>query len=154
MSIKERTKSMRMRRLSQKSSFLLQEGPLPPESSLLKIVIIDWEMSRLSSLDFDLGHCFAELYLLTHFRSVKAGAKCISAFMAGYGPLDEDVAFRVALHFGAHLLVWPWRVEGWGEGEVMDECIRMGRDYCTHAYRKDIEFFRGGVLDRVFFSGT
>jgi hypothetical protein len=45
-------------------------------------------------------------------------------------------------------------VDGWGEGEIMDKCISMGRDYCTHAYMKDIEFFRGGVLDKVFSPGT
>jgi hypothetical protein len=108
-------------------------------------------MSQISSRAFDLGQCFAELYLLTHFRSVEAGAQCISAFMAGYGPIDEDLAFRIALHFGTHLLVWPCRVGGWGEGEIMEKCIEMGRDYCEHAYKKDIEFFRRGVLAKLFF---
>jgi len=72
--------------------------------------------------------------------------------MAGYGPVDKDLAFRVALHFGTHLIVWPCRVPGWGEGEIMKKCIEKGRDYVLHAYTKDIEFFRGSVLDRVFFA--
>jgi hypothetical protein len=135
-------------------SFLLHDSPIPPESEPLKIVVIDWEMSQVSSRAFDLGQCFAELYLLTHFRSVEAGSQCISVFMAGYGPVEEDLAFRVALHFGTHLLVWPCRVGGWGEGEIMEKCVKMGRDYCKHAYEKDKEFFKGGVLDKVFYPDT
>jgi thiamine kinase-like enzyme len=117
----------------------------------LKILVIDWELSQIGSRAFDLGQCFAELYLLAHFRSIEAGSQLISAFMAGYGPIDEDLAFRIALHFGTHLIVWPCRVPGWGEGEIMEKCIEKGRDYVQRAYTKDIEFFRDGVLDKVFF---
>jgi hypothetical protein len=53
---------------------------------------------------------FAELYLLTHFRSIIAGAALISAVMTGYGSLDDDLAFRVALHFGVHLVVVSLRL--------------------------------------------
>jgi hypothetical protein len=71
--------------------------------------------------------------------------------MTGYGAVDEDLAFHIALHFGTHLIVWPCRIPGWGEGEIMEKCIGKGRDYVRHAYTKDVEFFRGSVLDKVFF---
>jgi hypothetical protein len=75
----------------------------------------------------------------------------ISALMIGYGSLDVDMAFRVALHFGVHLIVWPCRVPWWGEGEVMEKCVEFGRDCCQHAWKKDKEWFRGGVLEKLFF---
>lgn len=71
--------------------------------------------------------------------------------MAGYGPVSEDMAFRIALHFGVHMVVWPVRIKIWGEGEILESCVKMGRDYCVHAYMRDIEFFRGGPLDMLFF---
>lgn len=92
--------------------------------------------------------------MLTHFRSIEAGTLLIPAFMAGYGPVDEELAFRIALHFGTHLIVWPCRVPGWGEGEIMEKCVEKGRDYVQHAYTKDVEFFRGGVLDKIFFPAS
>lgn len=94
----------------------------------------------------------------------------IGAFIKAYGSLldgeeeeeEEEVAWRVALVFGVHLMVWPWRVPGWvdGEGEedrvageLMERCVRMGRDCCVSAYGRDREFFRGGVLSGLFFAG-
>lgn len=133
------------------SSFLLRDGPIPSGPEPLKLVVIDWELSQLSSRAFDLGQCFAELFLLKHFRSIQAGSDMISAFMTGYGSLNEDMAFRVALHFGVHLIVWPCRVQGWGEGAIMEKCVEFGRDCCEHAWKKDKEWFRGGALGALFF---
>jgi hypothetical protein len=110
-------------------------------------------MSHIGSPAFDLGQCFAELYLLKHFRSIEASTHLISAFMDGYGKLDDEMAFRVALHFGVHLIVWPCRVPGWGEGEIIEKCVAFGRDCCTHAWKRERQWFKGSVLDKVFYPG-
>jgi hypothetical protein len=140
--------------LTTSNSILLHDGPIPAEDSgsTLQLLVIDFELSHVSSLAFDLGQAFAELYLLSHFRNISAGKDMISAFMAGYGKLDDDMALRVALHFGVHLIVCPCRVPGWGEAEIMEKCVEFGRDCCTHAWAGDKEWFRGGVLDKVFFA--
>lgn len=136
------------------NSVLLHDGPLPPKKIPLDLFVIDWELSHIGCLAFDLGQMFAELYLLTHFRSMPAGTGIISAFMTGYGELDDDMAFRVALHFGVHLVVWPPRVPGWGKGEIMERCVEFGRDCCINAWNEDKEWFRGGALDSIFFPAS
>jgi hypothetical protein len=74
--------------------------------------------------------------------------------MLGYGPVDDDMAFHIALHFGVHLIVWPCRVPGWGKGELMEKCVELGKDYCKHAWKKDRKWFKGSVLDALFFPPT
>jgi len=94
---------------------LLPNAPLPPGNHPLKIYIIDWELSHLSSIAFDLGQMFAELFELKHFKDINAGVWLIESFMDGYGPVDVELAFRTAVHVGTHLICWGSRVVGWGE---------------------------------------
>lgn len=118
----------------------------------IPLTILDWEVSSPGPISNDLGQLFAELYLLTHFRDIKAGSQIISSFMQGYGRVDHDSAARIAIQFGTHLVVWPCRVPGWGEGEIMKNCVKLGAEYIKRAEDGDIDWFRGGVLHSVFFS--
>jgi hypothetical protein len=131
-------------------SILLRDGTIPSPGEALTLLVIDWEFSQIGHQAFDLGQLFAELYLLTHFRSIDAGVQIISSFMAKYGRLDDDTAFRVAIHFGVHLIVWPCRAPGWGEGDILERCVRLGREFCENAWELNREYFRNGVLHSVF----
>jgi hypothetical protein len=57
---------------------------------------------------------FAELFELKHFKDIDAGVWLIEAFMKGYGRINEEMAFRVAIHVGVHLICWGSSVQGWG----------------------------------------
>ncbi|KAL6399593.1 hypothetical protein AUP68_16998 [Ilyonectria robusta] len=133
------------------ANFLLPNCSLPSASQSLELCIIDWELAQLGTPAYDLGQLFAEFYFLTHFQSIPAGTALISSFMNGYGPLTGEMAFRVAVDFGAHLVLWPYRTSGAGEGEVVETCVGIGRDAITHAEERDKSWFKGGVLHSVFF---
>ncbi|KAH7159709.1 kinase-like domain-containing protein [Dactylonectria estremocensis] len=134
------------------ANFLLPNRPLPAASESLDLCIIDWELAQLSTPAYDLGQLFAELFFLTHFKSVLAGTALISSFMKGYGPLSEEMAFGIAADFGAHLVLWPHRNSGVSEVEVAEACVRIGRDAIVHAEERDKLWFNGGVLHGIFSS--
>lgn len=43
------------------NSVLLPNAPLPDEERAVNMYVIDWELSHLSSIAFDLGQMFAEV---------------------------------------------------------------------------------------------
>ncbi|RDW88691.1 hypothetical protein BP6252_00723 [Coleophoma cylindrospora] len=130
---------------------ILPNAPFPasPESPL-KMFIIDWELSHIGSIAFDLGQMFAELFELKHFKSIDAGTELIAAFMQGYGRLPRDLAFRTAVHFGTHLICWGSSVQGWGTKEQVEKVVEIGRDFVTRAWAGDREWFVGSPLDCLF----
>lgn len=154
-------------------NILLADLPLPGEGGknvVEKVVVIDWELAHLSTRAFDLGQLLAELYLLYHFRDIKAARWIMDSVLDGYGweaqGKDREMAKRVALSMATHLVVWAPLIKGWSEGwdereeggdqGKMKECVEFGRDAIRHAWGEggkggDTEWFGEGVLERVFF---
>ena len=112
--------------------------------------IIDWELSHLSSIAFDLGQMFAELFELKHFKDIDAGVWLIESFMDGYGGIGEELAFKTAIHFGTHLICWGTRVEGWGTKEQIEMVVEVGRGFVVKGWEKDRQFFEGTALKCLF----
>jgi len=131
-------------------SVLLKNAPLQGADEPLTIFVIDWELSHLSDLAFDLGQMFAELFELKHFKDINAGVWLIEAFMKGYGKLGEDMAFRTAIHVGVHLICWGSSVQGWGTEEQVKKVVEMGRGFVLKGWEKDQEYFDGTPLDCLF----
>ena len=135
------------------TSILLRSSPTcdanpAPQGDSLELLIIDWELSHLSFPSYDLGQCFAELYLPKQFRNIDAGILMISAFLNTYGHVPLIDALDTALHFGIHLTVWN-RI--WGNQEQVEECVKVGREYIRNAWQGNQEWFRGGPLHKLFF---
>lgn len=124
---------------------LLSDGKMP-----IKLFVIDWELSHISSLAFDLGQMFAELFELKHFKNIDAGVWLIEAFMEGYGTIDDDFAFRTAIHVGVHLICWGSRVQGWGTKEQVEKAVEIGRDFVVKGWGRDRPFFGGTALKCLF----
>jgi hypothetical protein len=131
-------------------SILLPDILLTDAERPVKVFIIDWELSHISSLAFDLGQMFAELFELKHFKDVDAGVWLIEAFMQGYGNIDDNLAFRTAIHAGVHLICWGSRVAGWGTKEQVENVVEIGRDFVVKAWAKDKPFFEGTALKFLF----
>ena len=129
---------------------LLPNAPFPSSSSPLKVFIIDWKLSQLSSIAFDLSQMFAELFELKHFRNVDAGVWLIESFMASYGRIDRELAFKTAVHVGAHLVCWCSSVQGWGTREQVEAVVEIGREWIVKGWEKDMDFFRGTALKCLF----
>jgi hypothetical protein len=132
------------------TSVLLPNAPFPSPSSPLKLFIIDWELSQLSSIAFDLGQMFAELFELKHFKDIDAGVWLIESFMVGYGKIDEEMAFKTAIHVGVHLVYWGSTVQGWGTKDQVEAVVEVGRDWVVQGWEKNGRFFEGTVLGCLF----
>lgn len=92
----------------------------------------------------------AELYELKLFKNIDAGTWVLQGFVAAYHPLSDEVAFRVAIHVGVHLICWGSRVPGWGTQEQIHEVVSTGRDIVVKGWERDREWFEGGVLRCLF----
>lgn len=93
---------------------------------------------------------FAELFELKHFKDIDAGVWLIESFMEEYGKLDQDLAFKTAIHVGAHLVCFGSRVQGWGTKEQVEAVVMVGRDWVVKGWEKDGEFFEGTALKCLF----
>lgn len=94
----------------------------------------------------------AELYELWLFKRIEEGKWIIEGFTAGYGPVDDDFAFRTARHVGTHLLSWGTRVAGWGTAEQVQQVAVVGKDLVVRAWEKDRAWFEAGDLACLFAS--
>ena len=103
--------------------------------------VIDWELSQIGSIAFDLGQMFAELFELKHFKDIDAGVWLIESFMEGYGKLDEDLSFKTAIHVGAHLICWGSTVQGWGTREQVEAVVEIGKGYVVNGWKQNRDFF-------------
>lgn len=112
--------------------------------------IVDWEVVSLGVCARDVGQMMAELYMLKLFKDIDAGLWIIEGYLEGYGALDEDTAFRVAIHVGCHLVVIGGSVAGWGEAEDVERVVAHGRDMIVKGWQKDKAWFEGGDLKSLF----
>lgn len=116
----------------------------------MKVYIIDWELSHLSDLAFDLGQMISELFELKHFKNIDAGIWLIEALMKGYGKLEDEIAFRTAIHVGVHLICWGSRVPGWGTKEQVEKVVEIGRGFVVEGWNRDKNYFEKTALKCLF----
>ncbi|KAG0159571.1 hypothetical protein PDIDSM_7093 [Penicillium digitatum] len=114
------------------------------------VFIVDWELAQVGSRALDLGQMIAELYETKLFRNRDGGVWIIQGFLEGYGALNDEMAFRTAIHVGVHLVCWGSRVPGWGTQKQIEDVVKSGRDLIVHAWRKDKAWFVEGTLGCLF----
>ncbi|EAW08017.1 uncharacterized protein ACLA_027390 [Aspergillus clavatus NRRL 1] len=114
------------------------------------LFVTDWELCQYGPRALDLGQMIAELYELKHFKDIDAGIWIIEGLAEGYGVIDEDMAFRTAIHVGVHLICWGSTVAGWGTDEQIEEVVKIGRDLVVRGWEKDRAWFEGIWLRGLF----
>ncbi|KAJ5617722.1 kinase-like domain-containing protein [Penicillium hordei] len=129
---------------------LISDGPLTVGSCPISLCVIDWELSRIGSIASDVGQMLSGIYLLTVFNSFQAGPKMISSFMHGYGPVTDELAFRIALDVGTQLVLWPCQQADNYDDHLIEMCVDMGHKIILHAEKQAKPWFRGGVFDSIF----
>lgn len=131
------------------SSILLPDAPIEPDRQV-PLFVIDWEMCQLWKPQLDLGQMIAELYELYLYKNIDAGLWLIEGFLAGYGFVDDDFAFRTVLHVGTHLVGFGTIVPGWGDTEQTRTVLQIGKDIIVSASKKDREWFEAHDLAPLF----
>lgn len=130
-----------------------QEPALPP-SNPLPLKIIDWELSRVGTPAWDIGQFFAECRILSLFKSRPEALSSITGFIAGYGTIEREEAFDVAVMYAAQLMTAPEYLADWVEDatHVEDErrCVEEGAVWLERAWERDGGFFAGGILGGWF----
>ncbi|KAH1419427.1 hypothetical protein KXX32_008763 [Aspergillus fumigatus] len=116
------------------STALDQQNDIP-------LLVTDWELCHCGSRALDLGQMVAELYQLKHFLNIDAGVWLIEGLLDGYGPVDEDMAFRIAIHIGVHFICWGSTIPGWGTNDQVEGVVKLGRDLVVKGWQKDRDWF-------------
>lgn len=111
---------------------------------------MDWESCQLGLPELDVAQMIAELYQLSLFKDMDEGKWLVESFMAGYGYVDDDFAFRTALHVGTHLICWGSRVPGWGSDTQVQQVVATGKEVILRAWQRDRSWFVGGDLACLF----
>lgn len=114
------------------------------------VFVVDWEMCQLGVRPLDLGQMIAEMYELFLYKDIRAALWLIEGFATGYGFVDDDFAFRVAVHVGAHLIGFGTSVPGWGSKEAIERVCNAGQDLISHSWGKDRAWFEDHDLSPLF----
>ncbi|KAK3903215.1 kinase-like domain-containing protein [Staphylotrichum tortipilum] len=131
-------------------NILLPDQRLSEYGEQRPIFVVDWELCQLGVLSLDLGHMIAELYKFWVFKGMNEGRWVIDGFAMGYGYIDDDFAFRTALHAGAHLVVTGTWISGWGSETQGLHVVGVGKEMILRAWHKDRAWFEAGDLACLF----
>jgi hypothetical protein len=99
-----------------------------------------------------------DLYERAHFEEAPGAESTVEGFVKGYGDIDDELAFRVAIHAGVQLMGWyirraPDSPLGYPSEKVSD-AMRIGRDWIVHGWRKDKKYFDNTMLAGLFENNT
>jgi thiamine kinase-like enzyme len=124
----------------------------PPQET--DLFIIDWELAQFGRRGYDLGQMIGDLYERKHFMNIRRSLWLIEAFVAGYGALTNEMAFRIAIHVGVHLICWYIRRAPTAPftqpRKQIQDVIRMGTDFIVKAWEKDQTWFESSDLACLF----
>ncbi|KAK6087592.1 hypothetical protein SCUP234_01750 [Seiridium cupressi] len=113
--------------------------------------VVDWEFAQLAPRAYDLGQMVGDLIELYQNTDLEIFLHTLDSFVEGYGAISKEMAFRVLIHAGAHLIGWFVR----GSGEVRKDgdvrrIVKLGRDMICYGIRKDGRWFRDNHLGAIF----
>lgn len=78
----------------------------------------------------------------------------MEGFIQGYGPLSEELAYRVAIHAGVHLICWYYRRNRNAPLPyplpIVLGALTLGRDLILKGWAKDKVWLQTTVLAPLF----
>lgn len=135
-------------------SVLLPETQQPGEET--RLYIVDWEFAQFGHRAYDIGQMIGDLYERKHFKEVDGAIWAIDAFIKGYGGLSDEMAFRIAIHAGVHLITWVVRGPplhmrpAWATRERTIGIVALGMTFVLKAWEKDRAWFECSILAGLF----
>lgn len=119
-----------------------------------KLFIIDWEFAQFGHRSNDIGQLIGDLYERKLYGNVETVASVMEGVIRGYGELSEQMAFRVAIYVGVHLIGWYNRRPQKGPkvvpSHVILEGLTIGRDFIIKGWEKDRKYFENSALASLF----
>jgi thiamine kinase-like enzyme len=127
------------------SSVLLAPPPQP------RLHVIDFEFSHLGHRAVDLGQLIGDLLENVLLAGPEISTRIpykvmIEAFAKGYGALSDDMAYRVIVHAGVHVVNWCARHPGAEISEQVALMMREAVEVIVRAGRREREWFEGKLL--------
>jgi Ser/Thr protein kinase RdoA (MazF antagonist) len=123
-------------------------------SSNNRLFVIDWEFAQYGHRAYDLGQMIGDLYERKVFNGNDTAMHVMRGVIEGYGEMSDEMAFRVAIHAGVHLVGWYNRRPRSGAlvapREVIVAGLTIGRDLILKGWARDRESFEDSVLAGLF----
>ena len=120
------------------------------------LYVIDWEFVQYGHRAYDLGQMIGDLLEARHFKNSTCATWAMEGFMKGYGPIDDDLAFRTAIHAGAHLIAWSSRRGADGSFSAsIDQAttlMQMAVDFIVKGRRREKRWFLNSPISCLFSS--
>ena len=118
------------------------------------LYVIDWEYVQYGHRAYDLGQMIGDLLEARYFKNSTCATWAMEGFVRGYGPIDDDLAFRTAIHTGAHLIAWGSR-RGADGGflmpvEKVSAVMQMAVDFIVKARRREKRWFMQSPIACLF----
>lgn len=116
-----------------------------------KLYVVDWELSKPGTAEFDVGQMVAEMWCLATFRKGARGQSLalLESFLSSYKttraiPVD---AAKVAIRMGAHLFViMPMAWSSEADAEQISAAAGEGREFIRMGWEDDTEALRKSTL--------
>ena len=120
----------------------------------IHLFVVDWEFAQFGHRAYDIGQMIGDLYERKHFRNVDAAIWTLEGFVDGYGAMNDDMAFRTAIHAGVQLICWYIRRDPKSPlpcpYEQAAVAIKLGTEFVAKGWEKDKTWFKGTVLAGLF----
>lgn len=135
-------------RLTPLLSILFNPKPNP------QLYIIDFEFAHIGHRATDLGQIIGDLLEKSYMsRDDLTQSNCealLESFVKGYGAMDENLAYRIVVHAGVHMINWCARHPGADLKGKAAGLMQKAVAIIVRAWRKDSTSFDGDVLGCLF----
>lgn len=118
-------------------------------SEELKLFVLDFELSKPGTAEFDIGQMAAEMLCLAMMRHSALGFSLLSTFLKAYRERRQGTvdAAKVAIRIGAHLIVMmpkAWRNEA-SAGQIQNG-VQTGVGLMRMGWERDETRLRGSIV--------
>lgn len=119
-----------------------------------RLFVIDWELAQFGHRAIDVGGMLADLYERKHFKDSDVVIPVMKGFVDGYGMISDEMAFRIAIHAGVHLICWHIRrnpnLPLSAPRDKVVSALTIGRDLVLKGWEKDRRWLKSSVLAPLF----
>ena len=115
----------------------------------LNLFVLDLELSKPGTAEFDIGQMAAEMYCLAAFRDYETGMELLRAFLAAYKEsrnVDVDTG-KVAIRMGAHFtVIMPNAWSNETTDQRLRDVLEIGADLIRMGWEKDTKSLRTSII--------